>query len=62
MSRRVIKIVARLRAEDAHTLIEFLDDVRDTLMQTYGREIRTMLREAETTRGPGNAEEDDQPF
>jgi hypothetical protein len=62
MSMRVIKIVTRLRAEDAHTLIEFLDDVRDTLMQTYGAEIRAMLREATTTRESGGAEEDEEPF
>ena len=62
MSMRVIKIVTHLRPEDAHTLIEFLDDVRDTLMLTYGPEIKAMLREAQTTREPGNAEEDDEPF
>jgi hypothetical protein len=39
---RIIKIVTRLRPEDAHTLIEFLDDARDTLMQAYGWEIRAM--------------------
>jgi len=62
MSMRIIKIATRLRPEDAHTLIEFLDDARDTLMQMYGGEIRAMLREAETTRGPGNTEVDDEPF
>lgn len=62
MSMRVIKMVTRLRAEDAHTLIEFLDDVRDTLMQTYGAEIRAMLQEATTTRESRGAEEDEEPF
>jgi len=57
MSMRVIKIVTRLRAEDAHTLIEFLDEVRDTLMHTYGPEIRAMLQHA-TTREEGALDED----
>ena len=57
MSLRIITIVTRLRAEDAHTLIEFLDQVRDALMQTYSGEIRAMLREAETTRAPGKPED-----
>lgn len=62
MNMRVIKIVTHLRAEDAHTLIELLDDLRDTLMQTYGAEIRAMLLQATTTRESGSAEEDDEPF
>lgn len=59
---RIIKIVTHLRPEDAHTLIGFLDDVRDTLMQTYGPEIRARLQEAITTRKMGSAEEDEEPF
>lgn len=62
MSIRVIKVVTRLRPEDAHTLIEFLDDVRDTLMLTYGLEIRAMLKAATTTRESEDAEEDEEPF
>lgn len=62
MSMRVIKIVTHLRPEDAHTLIAFLDDVRDTLMQTYGTEIKAMLEEATTTRESGSTEEDGEPF
>ncbi len=60
MSMRVINIVTRLRAEDAHTLIEFLDQVRDALMHTYGPEIRAMLQQS-TTRETG-ASEVDTPF
>jgi len=62
MSMRIIKIVTHLRPEDAHTLIEFIDAVRDTLMQTYGAEIRTMLQEAITTREVGSAGEGEEPF
>jgi hypothetical protein len=46
MSMRVHTIVTRLRPEDAYTLIEFLDQVRDMLMQTYGDEMTAMLQEA----------------
>ena len=60
MSMRVIKIVTRLRAEDAHTLIEFLDEVRDTLMQTYGTEIRAILQHATT--GEAGALDEDAPL
>lgn len=57
---RIIKMATRLRAEDAHTLIEFLDDLRDTLMQTYGAEIRAMLQDATTE--DANGSEEDAPF
>jgi hypothetical protein len=56
MSMRIIKFVTRLRAEDAYTLIEFLDEVRDALMQTYGAQIRAMLQHA-TTRATDRTEE-----
>ena len=46
MSMRVHKLTTYLRAEDAYTIIEFLDQVRDMLLHTYGDEIRTMLQEA----------------
>lgn len=46
MSLRVNTLVTYLRAEDALTLIEFLDQLRDMLMRTYGEEIRAMLHEA----------------
>ena len=55
-------VSTRARRMPAHTLIELLDEVRDALMQTYGGEIRAMLREAETTRAPGKPAEDDEPF
>lgn len=61
MNMRVIKIVTHLQPEDVHTLIAFLDDVRDTLMQTYGAEIRTMLQQAATTQEAGSVEENDEP-
>ena len=62
MSMRIIKIVTHLRPEDAHTLIEFIDAVRDTLMQTYGAQIRAMLQQATTTSETGETKEDEEPF
>jgi hypothetical protein len=46
MTMRVLKIATHLRAEDAHTLIEFMDQLREVLIDTYGDEITVMLREA----------------
>lgn len=43
---RVNRIVTHLRAEDAYTLVEFLDQLREVLMQTYGDDITAMLKEA----------------
>ena len=60
MSMRVINIVTRLRAEDAHTLIEILDELRDALMHTYGPEIRAMLQQSTTPEA--GASEEDTPF
>lgn len=46
MTMRVNQITTYLRPEDAYTLIEFLDQVREMLMQTYGDEIMALLQEA----------------
>jgi hypothetical protein len=46
MTMRVSKITTYLRPEDAHTIVEFLDQLREMLMQTYGDEIMAMQREA----------------
>ena len=46
MTMRVSKITTHLRPEDAYTIIEFLDQLREMLMQTYGDEIVALLQEA----------------
>ena len=46
MTRRVHKLATHFRAEEAYTLIEFLDQLREVLMAAYGDEIADMLREA----------------
>ena len=46
MTMRVNQITTHLRPEDAYTLIEFLDQLREMLMQTYGDEIVALLQVA----------------
>lgn len=45
MTMRVSQITTHLRPEDAYTIIEFLDQLREMLMQTYGDEIVALLLE-----------------
>jgi hypothetical protein len=61
MTMRVNTLVTHLRAEDALTVIEFLDQLRDLLTQTYGDEIKTLLQEAASPT-PGAAVDDDLTF
>jgi hypothetical protein len=46
MTMRVNTLVTHLRAEDALTVIEFLDQLRELLTHTYGDEIKTLLQDA----------------
>jgi len=59
MIMRVNRIVTHLRPEDAYTLVEFLDQLRNVLMQTYGDEITTMLQEASQHDSPAVYEDDE---
>ena len=61
MTMRINTIVTHLRAEDALTLIEFLDQLRELLIQTYGDEIKTMLQVAASPT-PGAGVDDDLTF
>ena len=54
MTLRVHKLATHLRADEAYTLIEFLDQLREVLMAAYGDEIADMLREA--TQPGGNSQ------
>jgi hypothetical protein len=47
MSMRVHRLVTHLQAEEAYTLVEFLDQIRAVLMQAYGEEITRMLQQTE---------------
>lgn len=46
MTMRVNQITTHLLPEDAYTIIEFLDQLREMLMQTYGDEIVALSQEA----------------
>jgi hypothetical protein len=61
MSMRVNMIVTHLRPEEAITLIEFLDQLRDVLMQTYGDEVTALLQDA-SQRTPQDRDDDEEPF
>ena len=56
MTMRVSKLTTYLRPEDAYTLVEFLDQLREMLMQAYGDEIVAMLQEASPRRS-GSSDE-----
>jgi hypothetical protein len=61
MNMRIHKLITYLQPEDAYAIIEFLDQLRDMLMQSYGVEIRSMMQEA-SPRKPGGAFDDDLTF
>ena len=62
MSMRVNTIITHLRAEDAYTLIEFLDQVRDALIQTYGDDVKAILAASQRASQQPLWGEDDEPF
>ena len=62
MIMRVNKIVTHLQPGEAYTLVEFLDQLREVLMQTYGDDIVTMLQEASQNDSSVDYGEEDQPF
>ncbi|XVJ69167.1 MAG: hypothetical protein HEQ39_13725 [Rhizobacter sp.] len=47
MNMRVHRLVTHLQAEEAYTVVEFLDQLRAVLMQSYGQEITQMLKQAQ---------------
>lgn len=47
MTMRVLKITTHLRPQEAYTLIEHLDWLREALMDVYGDAITALLREPE---------------
>ena len=61
MSMRVNTIITHLRPEEAMTLIEFLDQLREVLMQTYGDEVTAMLQDA-SQRAPQDRDDGEEPF
>lgn len=45
MTMRVHTVITHCRAEEAMTLIEFIDQLRAMLIETYGDDIRALLQE-----------------
>ena len=47
---RIHKLTTYLQAEEVFTLVEFLDQLRDVLIQAYGDDISAMLQQASAPR------------
>ena len=64
MSMRIHKLTTYMHAEEACSVIEFLDQVREVLLQAYGDDITAMLQQATTRheRGPRDLLDDEEPF
>ncbi len=50
MSMKVTRLYTHWTAEEAHTVIEFLDILRDQLWETHGDAVVDMLRETSANR------------
>lgn len=62
MTMRIHKIITHFGPEEAYTLIDFLDQLRAVMIQSYGDEIAHMLQQ---TQQPFTADEfdpNDEPF
>lgn len=62
MSMRVNTIITHLRAEDALTLIEFLEQLHDVLARTYGPEIMAMMQQVGAQTEAAQGLDEDVPF
>ena len=63
MSMRTHRLTTYLQAEEACSLIEFLDQVREVLMQAYRDDITAMLQQASVRQEPRDLLDDDEdPF
>lgn len=63
MSMRTHRLTTYLQAEEACTLIEFLDQVRVMLLEAYGGDISAMLQQAHPSQQePGDLFDDGEPF
>ncbi|MGD8594042.1 MAG: hypothetical protein PVF82_14515 [Gammaproteobacteria bacterium] len=57
MTMKFTQLTTYWNAEEAYTVIEFLDRLRDLLWATYGEEIVAMLK-AESENNPDSDESD----
>jgi hypothetical protein len=49
MAMKITRLYTHWEAAEAHTVIEFLDVLRDQLWELYGDQIVDLLREASVT-------------
>ena len=61
MTMKFTQLTTHWNAEEAHSVIEFLDRLRDLLWATYGDEITAMLK-AESVNHPHKSEWGDSEF
>ena len=59
MTMKIIKLQAHWSADEAYTVIEWLDLMRDSIFDAYGEEITAMLKEASA---PQSADQRELPF
>lgn len=61
---RTHRLTTYLQAEEACSLIEFLDQLRDMLLEAYGDDITTLLQQAsaQQQREPRDLFDDEEPF
>jgi hypothetical protein len=62
MSMRTHRLTTYLQAEEACSLIEFLDQVREVLLQAYGDDIIAMLQQASSPQEPQDLLGEEEPF
>jgi hypothetical protein len=62
MSMRIHKFTTYMQAEEAATLIEFIDQLREVLMHAYGEDIRAMMRQTRSPPQPWETFGDEDPF
>jgi hypothetical protein len=62
MSMHIHKLATYLRPEEASTLIEFLDQLREMLMQAYGDDVTAMLQQASGAHESRDWLDEDEPF
>jgi hypothetical protein len=62
MNMRVNTVITHLSTEDALTLIEFLDQLREVLARTHGPEIMAMMQQVGAQMEALQGADDDVPF
>ena len=62
MSMRIHKLTTYLQAHEAYAVIEFIDQLRDILMQSYGDEIKAMQQQASAPLRSWQTLGDEEPF